>query len=343
MYASTFSMEHLRSLPSNFSYYLTEIEKDSRFEVSLINPRDFPGNQLVKMLKMAKHIRSVKPDILYLTLWQGYNNLVLAKILGLIHCKIVIWKYTYCIEGTNPVTSFFYRKIYWPSIDRIYMMFDNHTEDALKKKLVNDEQIVTLSRGTDIKWYSRFQNCPFTQAFRVVATGKDNRDYLTLCRACEETKTPCEIITVNYKPCVEVANRYKDSQFIHFTFVENGYSLETYNHLTEEVSKSAVMAICCEKLPYGAGYTNIVESLAFKIPILQTLNPDVHLDPEKEGIGYSILPYDVEGWKEKIELLKDVGARKRISENIQHLLNGEYNSKVTTEFIKKDFIHLVGI
>lgn len=340
VYATRFSIEHLRKLPSNFSYYLTEIEKDPRFEVHLLKPQNFKGDIFIRTLKMAKYIRAIKPDILYLTLWQGYNNLVIAKILGLISCKIAIWKYTYCKGGSNFITRCFFKKIYWPCIDRIYMMFDNHTEDALKNNLVKESQIVTLSRGVDINWYSRFTKGDRINGFRLVATGKDNRDYLTLCEACDATKTPCEILTINYKPCVEAAEKYKNSKYVHFTFMENGYSLESYNHIVEEVSKSSVMAICCEKLPYGAGYTNIVECLAFKIPILQTLNPDVHLDPEKEGIGYSILPYDVESWKEKITLVKDESIRKKMEDNIQRLLDGEYNSNITTEFIKNDFINL---
>lgn len=342
VYATTFSIEHLRSLPSNFSYYLTEIEKDSRFDVHLLNPQDFRGNIIVKTLKMCRHLRKLKPDVLYLTLWQGYNNLVLAKILGLIKCKIVIWKYTYCIEGTNAISRFFYRKVYWPCIDRIYMMFDNHTEDALKKNLVSKKQIVTLSRGTDVKWYEKYQKTEKGD-FLVIATGKDHRDYFTLGQACEETKTQCKIITFKHRACLDAAEKYKDSDYVHFVFMENGYGIEPYCYLVNEVSQASVMAICCEKLPYGAGYTNIVESLAFRIPILQTLNPDVHLDPEKEGIGYSIDPYDVESWKEKISLLKDKNLRNKIGSNIQRLLDGEYNSNATTEFIKEDFIKIAGI
>lgn len=341
MYATTFTLGHLRMLPSNFSYYLTEIEKDSRFDVSIINPNDYSGNILTQTLKMIRHIRKVKPDILYLTLWQGYNNLVLAKILGLINCKMVIWKFTYCIEGSNAITRFFFKHIYWPSIDRVYMMFDNHTEDALLKGLVKDSQIVTLSRGTDIEWYASFLKDNTNKPFKIIATGKDHRDYITLGKACEQTRTQCDIITFKHKPSLEAAESFKESKFVHFTFMEDGYSIESYNYVVEEVSKASAMAICCERLPYGAGYTNIIECLAFRIPILQTLNPDVHLDPEKEGIGYSILPYDIEGWKDRIEQIKKDDIRIQMKENIQKLLDGEYNSMTTVEFIKNDFIKLL--
>lgn len=340
LFATTFSIEHLRDLPSNFSYYITEIEKDPRFEVNLLNPNDFNGNLIVKTLKMVRFIRSINPDILYLTLWQGYNNLVLAKILKLIQCKIVIWKYTYCIEGSNVLAKFFFKRLYWPSINRVYMMFDNHTNDALKKRIVSNDQIITLSRGSDLIWYSKFEKKKH-DSFYVIATGKDHRDYFTLGKACEETQTKCIIYTYKHKTCLEAAEVFKDSDYVHFVFVENGYSIESYRHIVDEVSNASVMAICCEKLPYGAGYTNIIESLAFKIPILQTLNPDVHIDPEKEGIGFNIQPYDVEDWKKKIIFLKNNDeVREKIRMNIKRLLDGEYNSKATTKFIKDDFIKI---
>ena len=342
VFATRFSREHLLALPSNFSYYVKELMEMQEFEVELLNPDDYKGNGIVRTLKMARAIRKMEADILYLTLWQGYNNLVFAKIFGLIHCKIAIWKYTFCIDSNNPIKHFFFKHIYWPSIDKVYMMFDNHTEDALRKGLLKDKQVETLSRGVDLDWYSKFANNKSDGQFMVIATGKDHRDYFTLGRACEETKTQCHILTGKHQTCIDAAYKFRESQFVHFTFIDelfgNVYGLEAYNYLTKEVSKASVMAICCEKLPYGAGYTNMVECLAFRIPILQTLNPDVHLDPEKAGIGYSIQPYDVDGWKKRITMLKeDDGLMAKMSDNIGRLLENEYNSKVTTAFIASDF------
>ncbi len=312
------------------------------FEVIFLNPNQYKGNLFKRTWQMSQFIRREKPDILYLLLWMGYNNLILAKICRLINCKVVIWKYTYCIDSNNPIMHFFYKHIYWPSMDRVYMMFDNHTEDAVKKNLLKANQVITLSRGVDLEWYSGFKGEPLQEDFLVIATGKDNRDYFTLGKACEDTKTKCHVITFKHQSCLNAAKKFKDSEYVHFSFVENGYEISTYTSVVKEVAKASVMAICCEKLPYGAGYTNIVECLAFKIPIIQTLNPDVHLDPEKEGIGFSVLPYDVEGWKEKIiSLREDKDLRDRMVGNIQRLLDGEYNSKYTATFIMNDFKLLV--
>ena len=342
-FASRFSLGHLMALPSNFSYYIKEMMATEEFEVILLNPSDYKGNIVLKTLRMAKDIRRLNIDVLYLTLWMGYNNLVLAKIFGLIKCKIAIWKFTYCIDSKYSVLHFFYKRFYWPNIDRVYMMFDNHTEAAVKERLLKSDQVFTLSRGADIEWYSEYVLRHEPEDFSIIATGKDHRDYFTLGRACVETKTKCHIVTFKHQTCLKAAEHFKDSEYVHFTFVENGYDVEKYISVVKEVSKASVMAISCEKLPYGAGYTNIVECLAFKIPIIQTLNPDVHLDPEREGIGFSVLPYDVEGWKSKIMLLKtDKGLRDKMAENIQKLLDGEYNSVNTAAYIMDDFKNMVG-
>lgn len=338
IYATQFSLNHLMALPSNFSYYIKEMIDYGEYEVVLLNPNDFHGNLIKRTWQMCQFIRREKPDVLYLTLWMGYNNLILAKICRLINCKVAIWKYTYCIDSKNLIMHYFYKYIYWPVIDRVYMMFDNHTEDAVKKGLLKANQVITLSRGVDLKWYSNYKGESLQEYFLIVATGKDNRDYFTLGKACEETKTKCHIITYKHQDCLNAAEQFKGSEYVHFSFVENGYEIPTYTSVVKEVAKASVMAICCEKLPYGAGYTNIVECLAFRIPIIQTLNPDVHLDPEKEGIGFSVLPYDVEGWKKKIILLREnKNLRDRMAGNIQKLLNGEYDSKYTASFIMNDF------
>ncbi len=45
---------------------------------------------------------------------------------------------------------------YWKGIDRIYMMFDNHTRHALSHNIVKDCQITTQSRGTEVEWYQKY-------------------------------------------------------------------------------------------------------------------------------------------------------------------------------------------
>lgn len=74
-----------------------------------------------------------------------------------------------------------------------------------------------------------------------------------------------------------------------------------------------------------------------------THNPDIHIDLEKEGIGYLIEPYDVESWKEKISYLKEhQTVVEEMSMHIKELIGGEYNSRTTAEYIINDFVRLTG-
>lgn len=109
----------------------------------------------------------------------------------------------------------------------------------------------------------------------------------------------------------------------------------------KEVSKASILAIPCEKVPYGVGYTNEIEALPFYIPILVTHNEYAHLHVEKEGIGYEIPLHDTTVWKEKIQYLKQhPEVISTMSNNIKYLIKREYNDNVTAQFIESDFIQL---
>ena len=99
----------------------------------------------------------------------------------------------------------------------------------------------------------------------------------------------------------------------------------------QQQGQASILAIPCERREYGVGYTNIVEALPYYIPILMTHNPDIHIDLEKENIGYLIEPYDVETWKEKIIYLKHA---KKLTEE-------EYNAQTTASYIINDFIRII--
>ena len=108
------------------------------------------------------------------------------------------------------------------------------------------------------------------------------------------------------------------------------------------ISIPSILAIPCERREYGVGYTNIVEALPYYIPILMTHNPDIHIDLEKENIGYLIEPYDVETWKEKIIYLKQhPEVIETMSKHAKKLTEGEYNAQTTASYIINDFIRII--
>ena len=126
-----------------------------------------------------------------------------------------------------------------------------------------------------------------------------------------------------------------------FTFMEDLHINNEYEYIMQQQGQASILAIPCERRKYGVGYTNIIEALPYYIPILMTHNPDIHIDLEKECIGYLIEPYDVEAWKEKIIYLKQhPEVIETMSKHAKKLTEGEYNARTTASYIMNDFIRI---
>lgn len=331
----------ITSLPSNVSYYVKRFYENPNWDIKLLNPNEFKN---IGALAIA--IWKMSPKILYIDNLQGLNLLIVLKQLRLLKCKVVVWKYTECTYYTPSFFGLFknylLKNFYWKGFDRIYMAYDKHTEHAVTKKIVKPEQIVTLSRGVNESWYQQFMiDSSAEREFTVIATGKDNRDYFTLCKACEETHTPCLVLTRRHPANVEVCTLFTKSKSVKIVFIEDLHLKNEYKYIMEQVGKASILAIPCESVPYGVGYTNEIEALPYHIPILVTRNDYAHLLVEKEGIGYEIPLHDIDAWKEKIQYLKlNPEVLSTMSENVRKLINQEYNDNTTTQFIVSDFLRL---
>lgn len=221
LYITKYNQKEILEKPDNFTYYIKSIMNSNLIDVYLLNPLSLQkGNSIQVLIALVKTIKDINPDILYLGALQGLGKLVVLKRIGILKCKIVAWKYTYCKEYSNPIKNWFIKFFYWKGIDRIYMMFDNHTRHALSHNIVKDCQITTLSRGTEVEWYQKYL-IPQKDNFLVMATGKDSRDYQTLSEACEQTQTNCHIITRRHESNIKAAEKFKNSQYIKFTFMED--------------------------------------------------------------------------------------------------------------------------
>lgn len=207
LYITKDNKEFILNKPDNFAYYIKSIMNSNLIDVHLLNPLPLQKNNSIQtLIALIKTIKDINPDILYLGALQGLNKLVVLKRVGILKCKIVAWKYTYCKEYSNPIKNWFTKFFYWKGIDRIYMMFDSHTHHAIVHNIVKDCQITTLSRGTEAEWYQKYL-IPQKDNFLVMATGKDSRDYQTLCEACEQTQTNCHIITRRHESNIKVAEK----------------------------------------------------------------------------------------------------------------------------------------
>ena len=109
----------------------------------------------------------------------------------------------------------------------------------------------------------------------------------------------------------------------------------------EQMQYANIAAIPCHKKNYGVGYTQLIDTLPYSIPILMTYNDDIPLNIEKLGIGFLIPPYDIDKWCYYIDKLKNspetvsqMGAKAR------DLVHTKYNADITYQFILND-IHRI--
>ena len=125
-------------------------------------------------------------------------------------------------------------------------------------------------------------------------------------------------------------------------FIEDLKLKNEYNYIMAELGNASMIAIPCEEKDYGVGYTNAIEALPYCIPIILTYNPNMHLNPEKEGIGYVVQPHDVKTWEHRIEFLKHhPKVCMEIVKKIETLISNEYNDKTTAQYIINDFKELL--
>lgn len=101
------------------------------------------------------------------------------------------------------------------------------------------------------------------------------------------------------------------------------------DYIEKVVSLANCIAVCAKPVNYGVGYTQVVESLPFGVPILQTYNLYNPINMESENIGYNLAPYDIENWKKiLLQLKKNKEEQKEKGSNALKLAKNLYNSEI---------------
>ena len=127
-----------------------------------------------------------------------------------------------------------------------------------------------------------------------LATGKTHRDYETLVKAAKEVSTEIRIIgPSNQKPNVIPSNvkwvdtsKFPPDQAIDYPTLREWYA-------------QSIVTVC---IPLSGdaedtcGYTNMLEGMAMRKPILMTKSGCLDLDPERQGFGITIKPDDPKDW-----------------------------------------------
>ena len=148
-----------------------------------------------------------------------------------------------------------------------------------------------------------------------LASGKTGRDYETLIKASQLTKTEIRIIGPNkQKPeNLPINVRWIDTsanppdQAIDYPTLRNWYA--------------ECIAVCIPlsgEAEDTCGYTNMLEAMAMRKPVLMTRSGCLHIDPRSGGFGKLIEPKNYKGWAiamneliENKEVAQNLGANGR--------------------------------
>ena len=136
-----------------------------------------------------------------------------------------------------------------------------------------------------------------------LATGKTCRDYKTLIKAAKEVKADIRIIG-------PLTQRPKDlPSNVRWIDTSSNPPDQAIDYETLREWYAQCIAVC---IPLSGnaddtcGYTNILEAMAMRKPVLMTQSGCLHINPQRDGFGMQIKPRDNQSWTRAMNhLLKD--------------------------------------
>ena len=135
-----------------------------------------------------------------------------------------------------------------------------------------------------------------------LATGKTYRDYVTLVKAAKKVSTEIRIIGPTSQKPEDLPSNVKWID----TSSDPPDQAIGYPTLKEWYAQS--LAVC---IPLSGdaddtcGYTNMLEAMAMRKPVLMTQSGCLHINPKTEGFGIEIKSRDAEGWIKAMNLLHE--------------------------------------
>jgi len=134
-----------------------------------------------------------------------------------------------------------------------------------------------------------------------LATGKTYRDYETLVKAAKKVATEIRIIG----PSTQKPENLPSN--VNWIDTSSNPPDQAIDYPTLREWYAQCTAVC---IPLSGdsddtcGYTNILEAMAMRKPVLMTRSGCLHINPETDGFGIHINPRDAQGWVHAMNLLQ---------------------------------------
>jgi glycosyltransferase involved in cell wall biosynthesis len=149
----------------------------------------------------------------------------------------------------------------------------------------------------DGKHNTHNQGAPF-----FLATGKTGRDYTTLVKAAPLVNAEIRIIGPSkQKPAKLPSN-------VNWIDTTSDPPDQAIDYPTLRDWYAQCIAVCiplCGDVDDTCGYTNMLEAMAMRKPVLMTQSGCLHINPDTDGFGIQIKSRDAEGWINAMNLLHE--------------------------------------
>ena len=200
------------------------------------------------------------------------------------------------------------KRHFYNSFERLFMLTASHVEKSREAGLVQSDKCLYMKWGRDLAYVDGIDVQP-EETFTFISTGIAYRDFDTLCRAFAKVKgARLKIIAVkawgdaDYATCLDQVH----DPHVEVIYVDNANDRKGVVHYVyEEMKRSHVALSICQDVPFGVGYTQILDSLACSLPVITTYNADSPIDVDQEGVGVSVPAYDVDRLATAMQRLVD--------------------------------------
>lgn len=203
----------------------------------------------------------------------------------------------------------------------------------------NSESFSTAQWGPDIDYYEKFclTRLPFSSCDYFISAGHTDRDFELLIEAFRDLPYRLKIFctpTTIPKTTVIPPN------------VEIDWEITFSKDLIPFYQKSIAILIPMKFPPEKEGcqgMTSIQDVLTFGKPTIVTTNSCLNVDVEKEGFGFNVDMHDVNGWKEKLEILAtNSEIWESMSKNATQVFRNKVNSELFANHLEKVFVRVYG-
>ena len=207
------------------------------------------------------------------------------------------------------------------------MITESYVDDSIRAGIVRNGLLKYMRWGEDLDYVDKFKTTR-DEVFTFITTGKAYRDYDTVCAAFEKVNSArLKVFTANgwggydYKA---ILDKYRNPNIeVYYT---NGMSGNVMDYLYSEMQKSHCALVICQKVKFGVGYTQVLDSMACSLPVIATFNPGNPIDIDKEGVGCTVPACDLEALAKAMQrMVDDAEWHNSCSKAARKLVEKDYN------------------